>query len=261
MRRGSWGARAGTARLTENQREARHTGVLERGGLTVGSLTSRGRALVVVAFVVSAALCGSAALALVVASRDDAVAPLAIPSSQPGLPLETSTPTSSPTPVVVSTPTVAATSTPAPTATTTPAPSASPRASVRVTSSPSGDWTGTGTAGGTGTGSDAQPLLADASLDPADGDTTTDTVFHLFSHATDGEGAISLLSLTWGDGTSATPGTRGTACTATAPADCRDFAWTHRYAAVNKDGYQITLKLQSGTEIFTLKIKAYVNGA
>jgi hypothetical protein len=103
-------------------------------------------------------------------------------------------------------------------------------------------------------------LFADAALTPANGDTTTATLFTLNAHATDGDGSISLLSLDWGDGTALVKGTRGTACEAKAPADCRDFEWTHKYAAMNTDGYDITLKIQSGDEVSTMHLVAYVNG-
>lgn len=206
----------------------------------MGSLTSRGRALVVVAFVLSAALCGGAAVALVAASRDDAASPSALPTVNPTLIAPSQSPTPSPgavspTPVVTSSPRPSATPSPtatvtsssAPRATTSPRP-ASPRPSP--------------------TGNVAVPegLEATAAITVIDAEQGK---YVVKVHATDGSGSIYLKSVDWGDQTEKAPKQRGTACSpaAAAPADCRDYSVPHTYADPSKDRI-VTVEVISGTE-------------
>ncbi|HUR13297.1 MAG TPA: hypothetical protein VM097_02260 [Mycobacteriales bacterium] len=213
----------------------------------MGSLTSRGRALVVAAFLLSAALCSTAAVALVEASRDDDATPRALASASPTpAPTEEPTPSPSPTAAVTATPTVAptASASPKPTATvtTSPAPrvTASPRPSATRTAQPAG-------------------LFLDAILDPANG-TSPGADVGLFAHATDGDGTIRLVSVTWGDGTKSTTA-EVTECAAQGPADCKDFELHHTYAAAGT--YTVTLTVASTggiPESASVSLKEHVNG-
>lgn len=213
----------------------------------MGSLTSRGRALVVVAFVVSAALCGTSAVALVLASRDDGSTPTALtsPSATPA-PTETPTPTpsASPTPVFTVTPLP----TPSATAAATPTATASPAA--RTTSSPRPSRSPAAAAG----------LFLDAVLDPANG-TYPGQVVKLFAHATDGDGTIRLVSVDWGDGSPKSTTGKVADCASVGTGDCKDFEVHHQYTAVRT--YQVTITVaSSGTipETSSLTITEHVNG-
>lgn len=214
----------------------------------MGSLTSRGRALVVVAFLLSAALCGGSAVALVVASRHEAHTPAALaPAAATPAATETPTPTpsASPTPVFTVTPRPTVTATPAPTATATA--TASPAA--RTTSSPRASHSTAPPAG----------LALDAILDPANGTSPGQDV-GLFAHATDGDGTIRLVSVTWGDGTKSTAG-KVTECASTGKGDCKDFVLHHTYAASGTFTVTITVA-SAGTlpETSSLTLKEFVNG-
>jgi hypothetical protein len=208
-------------------------------------LTSRGRALVVVAFLVSAALCGTSAVALVRASRDSGT-PSALPSpSATPSPTESPTPepTASPTPVVTTAPSPTPTAAPtvAPTATTSPAP--------RTTSSPRPSASPAAAAG----------LFLDAVLDPANG-TAPKQVVGLFAHATDGDGTIQLVSVTWGDGSTSTAA-KTTECAAKGRGDCKDFELHHAYAKAGT--YTVTITVSSNgaiPESTSTSITEYVNG-
>ena len=105
-----------------------------------------------------------------------------------------------------------------------------------------------------------QGLSSTASLNFASGATTAD-LFKIVAKATDGNGSISLQSLDWGDGSALIKGGRGTACTpaATAPADCRNFSWTHTYAQAGH--YIITIAFVSGKETSILHLTADVDPA
>jgi cytoskeletal protein RodZ len=203
----------------------------------VGSLTARGRVLVVAAFVLSAALCAGAAVAFVRASNDDSTAPRALASASPS-----ATPSEQPTPTATSTPTPTVT----PTATATAAPTSSPSPRHTATSKP------------TRTSTRVKGLSAQASLDLKSGG-TTDDVFHILARATDGNGTISLQSLDWGDGSPLVEGGRGSACNpaATAPADCRTFAWSHQYAQAGP--YIVTIVFASGAETAILQLTPTVD--
>jgi hypothetical protein len=210
--------------------------------------------LIVIAFVLSAALCATAAVAFVIASRDEddtkalpRVLPTVSPTAEP-----TATPSASPT----ASPTPAPSATPAATPSATAGPSASPRTSPapRVTPPaprPSASRT-----------PPAQGLFVDATLDPAEGNTTTKTVFRLFAHATDGDGTISLESIRWdANGPAVKEGT-SKACASTGKGDCRDFAFSHTYATTG--WHEIFLTIVSGPatgpqhETTTLHLRAYV---
>lgn len=206
----------------------------------MGSLTSRGRALVVVAFVLSAALCGGAAVALVVASRDDDASPTALPRANPTL----ISPSQSPTPSPAAASPTPTTATPRPGASPTPSPTATVPSSPapRATTSPRAVAPRPEPAAG---------LYSSAEINIASGGTTAD-VYRVTAHATDGDGTIRLRSLDWGDGSPVRSGDRGAACNppAKAPADCRDFSWTHSYpASTEKETYTITVILESDEEV------------
>lgn len=217
----------------------------------MGSLTSRGRALVVVAFVVSAALCGTSAVALVLASRDDGSTPTALSAPSPTpTPSETPSETPSSTPSAVPTPVFTVTPVPTVTATATPTATSSPR--PRTTSSPRPSSTRT-----------AQPagLFLDAILDPANGTSPGQSV-GLFAHATDGDGTISLVSVTWGDGTKSTSGSV-TDCAATGTADCKDIVLHHTYATGRSEPYLVTITVASAGDLpesSHVTLKEFVNG-
>jgi hypothetical protein len=139
-------------------------------------------------------------------------------------------------------PTQTATATPAATATSSPA--------ARATSSPRPSATRTAQAAG---------LFLDAVLDPAAGTSPGDDV-GLFAHATDGDGTIHLVSVTWGDGKTSTSG-KVTECASKGTADCKDFELHHVYAASGT--YSVTITLASdGTlpETSHLTITEHVNG-
>jgi hypothetical protein len=201
-------------------------------------MTTRGRVLVVAVFVLSAAICASAAVALVVASDEDRQPLATLPSVHPTVVFPTDQPTSAaPTPSRA--PTTAATASSSPAATPSPTLSATPSPAVRPSS---------GAPSPTPVRTPLPPgLFANASVAEASGASAGDPV-HVKAHATDGDGSISLLSLDWGDGSSQVRGGRGTVCSppAAAPADCRNFAWTHPYAAPGS--YTITIWLVSGLE-------------
>jgi hypothetical protein len=200
----------------------------------VGSMTTRGRVLVVAAFVLAAALCATAAVALVLASNDSPKPAAALPTVHPTLVYPTDQPTTAPsTPAPTKAPTTAATASSSPGATSSPRTSPAARA----------------TSGGPAPTRTPLPagLAANASVAEASGATAGEGI-HVKAHATDGDGSISLLSLDWGDGSEQVRGGRGTACTppAKAPADCRNFAWTHAYP--DPGTYTITLWFVSGME-------------
>jgi Rad3-related DNA helicase len=82
----------------------------------------------------------------------------------------------------------------------------------------------------------------------------------LFAHATDGDGTIHLVSVTWGDGKTSTTG-EVTECASKGTADCKDFELHHAYAASGT--YSVTITLASdGTlpESSHLTITEHVNG-
>ena len=215
------------------------------------SLSGRARLLVAAAFVLSAGLFGTAAVAYVVASRDDGPKK-AGPTVHPSLILPTTEPSATPTPSTA--PTASPTPAPSPTAApsaspaaATPSPSASPKP---ATTSPRPRPTRTTTKPG---------LFVDAVLDPADGDTVaTVTDFVLSAHATDGDGTIKLQSVTWGDGTKSTSG-KTSECASTGTGDCKDFELHHVY---NRTGrFEVYLTITSGptAEKQVLHISAFVN--
>jgi hypothetical protein len=218
--------------------------------MSVDSLSGRARLLVIAAFVLSAGLFGTAAVAYVVASRDDGPKK-AGPTVHPSVIVPTQEPSATPTPTLepTSSPTPAASPTASPSASpaTSPSPSASPRA---ATSSPRPSPTRSFV---------KQGLFVDAVLDPADGDTVaTVTDFVLSAHATDGDGTIKLQSVTWGDGTKSTSG-KTSECPSTGTGDCKDFELHHVY---NRTGrFEVYLTVTSGptAEKQVLHISAFVN--
>ena len=64
----------------------------------MGSMTTRGRILVVALFVLSAGICATAAVALVTANNDKSDSPQAIPTLHPSLSVPTDQPTGAPSP-------------------------------------------------------------------------------------------------------------------------------------------------------------------
>jgi hypothetical protein len=204
----------------------------------------------VVAFLVSAALCGTSAVALVLASRDDGT-PSALPS-----PSATPSPTESPTPEPTASPTPVVTTAPTPTATAAPTPSATASPTKRPTTAPRPSPTRTTQAAG---------LFFDGKLDPASGTSPGQDVA-LLAHATDGDGTIRLVSVNWGDGTKATtfPAGAVTDCASIGKADCKDFELHHTYSAGRAEPYVVTITISSAGSIpesASLTFKEFVNAA
>lgn len=210
----------------------------------MGSLTARGRALVVVAFVASAALASGAAVVLVKAGDHDRTPGTTLPRVTPTLVFPSGTPT--PTPSATATPSAR------PTASVTPSATPSPTASPAATASRSPRPRET-------TGPLPDGLRTSAVLDPAEGYITTADTFTFTAHATDGEGRIVLEYVKWGDGTTTGPA-NGTRCSAPAGGDCRDYRATHRYAKAG-DPYTITVLFTSGTERATYSFDVTVLSA
>lgn len=210
----------------------------------VGALSARGRLFVVLAFVLSAALCATAAIALVVASNNKKDKTDAIPTFNPTVVVPTDSPTPEPS----------ATPTPTLTATATPTASATPAASQAATASASPAASATRSPSPRATHASPKPsatpvpnpdgLFVDATLDPAGGDTSTDDLYKLYAHATDNDGTIKLVSVKWGDGTTSTTATSTTECAASAPGDCKNFYVTHYYKTAGT--FDVTLTISSG---------------
>jgi hypothetical protein len=203
----------------------------------MGSLTSRGRVAVVLAFLASAGLATGAAVALVNASDGERTPGTTLPRVNPTLvfPSGTPTPSARPAPVVTATPSASA----APSASATPRPSASstpsPRASVAKPST---------------------YLEARASLDPGEGSS-----FQLVVTAVDGDDRVVLSSVEWGDGATSGP-SAGTLCSAPPGGDCRVFTLDHTYAqASSARTYPITVVVTAGEESVELVLKASVAAA
>jgi hypothetical protein len=215
----------------------------------VSALTSRGKAVAGLAFLLSAVLCTGAAVALVkVSDREDSEG-RAAPRPQPTLVLGSSSPTPTPSPVAVA----SSSPTRSPAAAATASPSASPRASATASRSASPRPRTSSSPRTTA----PDGLRTSASLDPASGAIYPTTAILLKAHSTDGQGDIRLRSLDWGDGTVVTGGT-GSACTPPTPGgDCANFSFTHKYAAAGN--YNILLQITSGGETsvipFTITIK------
>ncbi len=220
----------------------------------MGSMTTRGRVLVIGVFLLAAALCATAAVALVLAS-DDKYGPLkTLPSVKPTLIFPSEEPTAAPSASATasSSPSPSARAgSPTPQATAAASASASPSSSPRprVTTSPKPSPTKTVQADG---------LRTNGTVAESTGAMPGDRI-HVTAHATDGDGFISLLSLNWGDGSPLVKGGRGAACSppAVAPKDCRDFAWQHPYAAAGS--YTITIWIQSGTEKASLQLPVTIS--
>ena len=215
----------------------------------MGSLTTRGRVLVVVAFVLAAGLCASAAVAFVIASDESSVRTRALPTVSPtARPSAAPTPApTTPAPVVTASPTPV-TVTPTPTVTAVPSATVSP--APRRTTSPRP----------TATSAVVEGLGAEFSLNIGTGGTTDDT-YVVTVHAHDGSGTIYLESIDWGDEPPATLHERGAACNppAVAPADCRNYTGSHTYTAAGT--YIITIELVSGTENATRQFTVKVDPA
>lgn len=230
----------------------------------MGAFDARPRALVIVAFAGSAVLFAGAAAALVAAQGDDDVR-TGLPQANPTLVPGGSTPSAAPqTP---SGPEPSSTESPdggtasptaGPTAGPTTGPSAVPSATSRATSSSSPRPRST-SGGGTRTNPDG--LFVDATIDPADGATyAKETVFKLFAHATDGDGDIRLVSVSWGDGTKSTTGST-TACPARGTGDCKDFALNHVYSTTGTKEVYLTVSSGPVKETAVLHLTAHVNNA
>jgi hypothetical protein len=217
--------------------------------------SGRGRLLTVAAFVLAAALCATAAVAYVVASRNDS-------SKASGTRVHPTLvfPSSPPSSVTPSPSATASTGTPSPSAraTSSPTPAATVAPSTSPSSSPSPRATHRSPRPATSSGPAKPGLVVDAVLDPAQGDTTTDTVFRLSAHATDGDGTIRLQSIQWDAGGPAGKEGSSTACPASGTGDCRDFAFAHSYGTTG--WHDITLTITSGprVETSTLHLRAYV---
>jgi hypothetical protein len=203
-------------------------------------LTLRGRILVVLAFIISAALFAGAAVAFVMARNDDSDKKVTtLPSIHPTLVFPTDQPTAAPT----ESPTPAPT-TPAPTVTV--APTTTPQVTPAATSSPTPRRTSTARPSPTRTLT--QGLATSSELNIAKGGTTADT-YVITIHATDGDGSVSLKSVSWQAGTSSATQS-GTPCAATAPASCRNFTLSHKYTKAGS--YLITIEVVSGKENATI---------
>ena len=202
----------------------------------MGSLSARGRLYVVLAFVLSAVLCGAAAIALVKASDDKDKN--AIPSFTPTVVVPTDSPTPEPSATPTPTPTVTATATPS----ATTAASASPTATR--SSSPSPRATHASPKPSKSPATTELGLRVDATLDPTAGDTSTDDLYKLYAHAVDDDGTIKLVSVKWGDGTTSTTAKTTSECAATAPGDCKDFYVTHYYKT--KGTFDVVVTISSG---------------
>jgi len=218
----------------------------------VASLTSRGKAVAGLAFLMSAVLCAGAAAALVRVSDREPSDGTAAPRPQPTLIFGSTSPTPSPT----ASATAKATASPSPVVTVSP--SASPRASATATSSPRPRTTTSPRS------DDVEGLAVSALLSPAQGDIFVDDLITMKVHATDGKGTIALLSLEWGDGAVDTSQTTaaGKKCAATSGGDCRDFTFTHRYDRSSPEGapFTIVLRMTSTDESakpITFKITIY----
>jgi len=204
----------------------------------MGSLSARRRAAVVVAFVLSAGLASGAAVALVKAGDEE---------RSPGRTLPRVTPT------LISTserPSPAAS--PAPTATTAPSPTSAPS----VSTSPSASARPAGTASASPkprAPRGATYLSAKADLVPV-----SESAFQLVIRATDGDDRVTLSSVKWGDGASASS-TGGARCSAPSGADCRVFTLEHAYAQAATDKtYAITVLVTAGKEKVLLTLHAEV---
>lgn len=210
----------------------------------------RGRVLVVSAFVLAAALCAGAAVALVLAASDD-TSPRALGSPSPTSAVPTATPTPAPT-------TTALTVSPTPSASpvVTASPTATPSRSASPTASPSPRRTATSRP--SPTQSVAEGLSAKAGTPGG----YANEPLELTAHATDGDGTIYFQSLDWGDGSDLVEGPdRGAACdpAAISPADCRDFAWSHTYT--DPGTYIVTIGFVSGDETSILHLNVEVSAA
>jgi hypothetical protein len=84
------------------------------------------------------------------------------------------------------------------------------------------------------------------------------TEFTITARATDGDGFIELVSVSWGDGTVVTDD-NGTQCAAKGSGDCRDWVYSHTYAQPGT--YTVTFKVRSDpgperTQVsFTVQVK------
>lgn len=201
----------------------------------MASLTSRGKAVAGLAFLLSAVLCAGAAVALVRVSDREPADGTAAPKLQPTLIFGSTSPTPTPRATAV------VTATPRPTPRATVSPAASPRPSATATRSASPRPRAT-------TSPQAERpagLAASTVLDPQSGDIYPTTPVTLTARATDGQGDIRLRSLDWGDGTVITGGS-GKACPAPRGGDCADFAFTHNFPRAGE--YSILLQITSGSE-------------
>ena len=202
----------------------------------MGSLSARNRALVVLAFLVSAGLFATAAVALVRTGREDATPSGTLPSTNPTVVFPTDQPSESPTPAATVAPTATATATPTPSAAPTPAATASATPKATTSPRPRRTFQSPAPAG----------LYLDASMNATGGDTyAQQTEFVITARAIDGDGFIELVSLNWGDGTVVTDDT-GEQCPAQDGGDCKDWQYSHTYAQPGT--YTVTFKVRSTPE-------------
>jgi pyruvate/2-oxoglutarate dehydrogenase complex dihydrolipoamide acyltransferase (E2) component len=216
-------------------------------------VTARGRVLVVLAFVVAAALCSTAAVALVLASRDDGSTTRALPTIHPTVLAPSTSPTASPAASAAPSAPASPTAAPSPSA----SPAASPTTAAAATASPAARRTRTTRPTAT---APVPGLATDATINISKGGTTAST-YVVSLHATDGNGTIYLRSVSWQAGETTTLMQRGAACrpAATAPADCRDYTVSHRYDTPGS--YLVTLEVVSGSETSQIQFPVDVAAA
>lgn len=222
----------------------------------MGAFDARPRALVIVAFAGSAALFAGAATALVAANRDDDVTGT-LPRANPTLVPGGSSPSAEP--VVTDSPEAS----PAATASATASAAASASASARATSSasPRASTSASAAPRPTKGALNAEGLFVDAVIDPADGATyAKKTVFRLSAHATDGDGTIRFVSVSWGDGTRSTSAVTRE-CAATGRGDCKDFAVSHVYSTQGSKDVTLTITSGPAKETSVLLLGVKVNNA
>lgn len=201
----------------------------------MGTLTSRGRAALIAAFLASAGLFAVAAVALVANSDHDRTNG-SLPRVNPTL----IAPSTSPTPEA--TPTTDGTASP----TATPSTSATASPAATATRRPTGGGSSVGTTGGSSGATTGkvvtQDVEASASVDPSSGATTTATIFKLIAHATDSQGTFRRLVINWGDGTPVETKS-GAECSHAVGGDCRNWAAQHKYNSTGS--YTITVTVYS----------------
>jgi hypothetical protein len=207
----------------------------------MGSLTVRGRAAVVLAFVLSAALATTAAVALVKTGGSDRSPGRTLPRVSPSLVTgATATPSASATPDETTAPTTAPSGSATPSASASPQPSSSAVAGGSASPRPQ-------------SGQGPTYLSAKADLLPV-----SQSAFRLVVRATDGDDDVTLSQVRWGDGATASSAS-GSPCSAPAGGDCQVFSLQHDYRQLSADRtYAITVLVSAGRERVALTLHATV---